>query len=417
MTEMHQISHSIVHAFLARLINPTVSLAAFSIAFVFNSAISTVNQVSIQGGISFITDRAAFWQLFRFFSFACIFLFIIIESVALTPLGNILYGQLMGASEAVVKQARITSAIMGLWTFPILIRNICNALVMVQHRTILITYATVIRLVSLGLFLFIYPIWLNGAAVGGAALASCMTVEAIYMVIVAHPLLLALEKKKKKPPSYFKIWQFSWPLMITQSSEGCVPLAINLFLGQLSNPDLALAGFGVVNGLVRAFMSPLRNLIQTAQTLIHSYEEMKVMFQFTLRTVIFFVVFVFVLFFSPLRDIILGNVMGLSIELNSYVTPGAKLSFLIAIFWGYSALLRGILSAMRRTGDIGLAVPIRLIAVVMVCSVTIFYPDLNGTIVGVLAFSVAFASESIFLLYRLRRNDTAATNIFHHLDA
>ncbi len=136
--------------------------------------------------------------------------------------------------------------------------------------------------------------------------------------------------------------------MITQSSESCVPLAINLFLGQLSNPDLALAGFGVVNGLVRAFMSPLRNLAQTAQTLIHSHEEMKVMFQFTLRTVLFFVVFVFVFFLSPLRDIILGNVMGLTIELNRYVTPGAKLSFLLAIFWGYSALLRGILSAMRR---------------------------------------------------------------------
>jgi len=137
------------------------------------------------------------------------------------------------------------------------------------------------------------------------------------------------------------------------------------------------------------------------------------MFQFTLKTVLIFVAIVFVLFFSPLRSIILGNVMGLTIELNRYVTPGAKLTFLVAIFWGYSALLRGILSAMRRTGDIGLAVPIRFIMVVMVCSVTMFYPDLNGTVVGVLALSVVFASESIFLALRLRRNYAAAKNIFH----
>ena len=75
MTELHQISHSIVHAFLARLTNPMLVLAAFSVAFAFNTTISSVNQVSIQGGISFITDRASFWQIFRFYGVACIVLF------------------------------------------------------------------------------------------------------------------------------------------------------------------------------------------------------------------------------------------------------------------------------------------------------------------------------------------------------
>jgi Na+-driven multidrug efflux pump len=286
---------------------------------------------------------------------------------------------------------------------------------MIHRRTILITNATVIRLVSMAIFLFIYSIWLDGAAVGGAALVSCMTIEAIYMVIVGHPLLAALEKKKTKPPSYFEIWRFSWPLMITQSSESAVPLVINIFLGHLSNPDLALAGFGVVIGLVRAFLSPLRNLVQTAQTLVHSREDLKAMFQFTSKTVLFFVAVAFVLFSSHLRGIILGNVMGLTPELSMYVTPGIKLTFLVAIFWGYSALLRGILSAMRRTGDIALTAPIRLVMVAMACSVAMFFPNLNGTIVGVLAFSGAYASESIFLLLRLRRNDMAVTNIFNHL--
>jgi len=416
MTELHQISHSVVHAFLARLTNPTLVLAAFSIAYAFNTTISSVNQVSIQGGISFIADRASFWQIFRFFAVACIILFITIESVALTPLGDILFGQWMGASDAVVKQARITSAIMGLWTFPILIRNITYALVMVHRRTILITNATVIRLASLGIFLFIYPYWLEGAAVGGAALVSCMTVEVVYMVIVSRPLLAALERKKANPPSYFEIWRFSWPLMITQSSESGVPLAINFFLGHLSSPDLALAGFGVVIGLVRAFLSPLRNLIQTAQTLVRSSEELKVMFQFTLKTVLFFVAVVIVLFYSPLRGVILGNVMGLTPELSRYATPGVKLTFLVAIFWGYSALLRGILSAMRRTDIIAFTVLLRLVMVVMVCSVTQFFPDLNGTIIGVLAFSGAFASESVFLVLRLRHHYKTSIHLFPHLD-
>jgi Na+-driven multidrug efflux pump len=235
------------------------------------------------------------------------------------------------------------------------------------------------------------------------------------MVIISRPLMAGLEKEKGKRPSYSEIWRFSWPLMITQSSENGVPLAINFFLGQLSNPDLALAGFGVVVGMVRAILSPLRNLVQTAQTLVRSREELKVMFQFTLKTVLFFAAIVFVLFYSPLRGVILGNVMGLKFELNQYATPGIRLTFLVAIFWGYAALLRGILSAMRLTSAIAVTVLIRLVVVVLICSTTIFLPDLNGTIIGILAFAGAFASESIFLGLCLRSHFKTSKQLFSHL--
>ena len=417
MTEMHQISHSMVHAFLARLSNPTIVLAAFSIAFTFNMTISAANQVSVQGGISFITDRAAFWQLFRFSAAVSICLFIIIESIAWTPMGDYLFGQWMRASEAVVEQARITSAIMGLWLFPVMIRNLGYALSMVQRRTILITKATLVRLIALVFFLFFYSFWLDGAPVGGAALVSCMTVEAIYIVFVSYPLLAGLEKRRSKIPSYREIWRFSWPLMITQGSESSVPLVINFFVGQLSNSDLALAGFGVVYGLVRTLLSPVRNLVQTTQTLVHSRQELKPMFQFTLQAVLFFVALVALFFFSPLREVILKKIMGLTPELSAYVTPGIKLAFLTAIFWGYAAMLRGTLSAMRRTGDIALSVPIRIATVAAVCSVALFFQDLNGATIGILALSGAFASETIFLALRLRYHFRVTSNLFLHSEA
>jgi Na+-driven multidrug efflux pump len=263
--------------------------------------------------------------------------------------------------------------------------------------------------------LFIYPFWLDGAAVGGAALVSCMTVETVYIVIVSRPLLAGLEKKKETPPAFSEIWRFSWPLMITQSSEGGIPLVINFFLGRLSNPDLALAGFGVVMGLVRAILSPLRNLVQTAQTLVSSNESLRVMMRFGLATVLFFLGTILTLFYSPLESIILGKIMGLKLELSQYAIPGVKLTFLVAIFWGYSALLRGTLSAMRRTGAIAFTVLIRLAVVVLVCSVTTFLPELNGATVGVLAFGGAFAAESMFLAVRLKRHFKSGKLLFSHI--
>ena len=415
MTELHQISHSVVHAFLARLADPKLTLAAFSIAFAFNMTISSINQVSIQGGISFITDRVSFWRMFRFFGTVSVILFVAIESVALTPMGDIVFGKWMGASAEVVRQARQTLAIMALWIFPILIRNLTFALVMVHHRTGLIPNATLIRLASLGFFLIIFPFWLEGAAVGGAAMVACMTVEAVYIVIVVRPLFARLEKDKGKRPSYYEIWRFSWPLMITQSSENSVALAINFFLGQLANPDLALAGFGIVNGLLRTFLSPLRNLVQTAQTLVRFREDLKIMFKFTFKTVLCFTTIVFLLFYSPARGVILEKVMGLTVELSRYTKPGVQLIFLVAIFWGYAALLRGMLSAMRRTVAIAVTSGLRLLVVAMVGSITLFMPHLNGGVVGVLAIGSAFATEAIFLGLHLRFHYKTSKQLFPHL--
>jgi progressive ankylosis protein len=415
MMELHQIGFSLVQAFLARLADPKATLAGFSIAFAFNTTISSMNQVCVQGGISFITDRFSFWRIFRFYGTLCVIIFVAIQSVAMTAMGDIIFGKWMGASAEAVMQARKASMIMALWVFPILIRNLAYALVMIHRRTILISNATFIRMISLGLFLIIFPFWLGGAAVGAAAMVSSMVVEAVYMVIVTRPLLARFEKDSGKRPSYDEIWRFSWPLMTTQISENGIPLSINFFLGQLSNPDLALAGFGIANGLMRTFLSPLRNLVQTAQALIRSREDLKVMFQFAFKTVLFFVAIVFLMFYSPLRGLILEKIMGLTLELSQYAIPGVKLTFLVAIFWGYSALLRGMLAAMRRTGAIAVAAGLRLLAVVLVCSVTLFLPHLNGTVVGILAVGSAFATDLLFLGLRLRRHFKTSKELFPHL--
>jgi Na+-driven multidrug efflux pump len=415
MTELHQISHSLVHAFLARLSDPMITIASFSVAFAFNSTISSITQVSILGGISFIKNRVSFWKTFRFYSVVCIILFVCIESVALTALGDIMFGEWMGASAEVVKQARKASAIMALWIFPILIRNFCYALAMVYRHTIIIPKATIIRLSSIGIFLFLYPFWIEGAAVGAAAMVSCMTVEAVYMVIVIRPLFARLDKEDKNNPSRDEIWRFSWPLMITQFSENAVVLAVNFFLGQLANPDLALAGFGVVNGLIRAFLAPLRNIIQTAQTLVRSRKDIKIIFEFTFYTILILATIVCIIFNTPFRRVILGGALGLTIELSQYATPGVKLIFVVAIFWGYAALMRGLLSAIRRTGTIAITAALRLWVVIMVGSTTFFLPHLNGTIVGTLAIGSAFAIESLFLGWHFRRYLKTSKQLFSHL--
>ena len=155
MMELHQISHSVIQAFLARMTDPLLVLAGFSLAFTLNAMIGCVTNSAVQAGISFISDRSSFWRLVKFYAVIVFFPFALLQAVALTHLGNIIFGEWIGASVEVVSEAKTASGILTLWIYPILTRNIAFSLAFIQKRTILITYATVVRLLALFIFLLI----------------------------------------------------------------------------------------------------------------------------------------------------------------------------------------------------------------------------------------------------------------------
>ncbi len=400
-TELHQFSHSLVHAFLARLGDATTTLAAFSVAFAFNTTFSGTMSVSIQAGMTYITDKASFWRVTRFYFLIALVPFFFIETIALTSMGDWLFSTMMGASPQVTRLAKGASAVMGLWVIPNQVRNIATALCMNRRRTILISHATMVRLVSQALMLMVLPLWLEGAVAGAASLVGCMTVEALYMYWVSRQFYAELPASGGEQTSYRRMWQFSWPLMVTQITENGVSFAINFFLGRLANPDLALAAFGVVNALNSLVASPLRNLVQTTQALVHSRDDMRVMLKFAHRLTLVYAVLVVGLFYTPMRDVILGNIMGLPPQLSSYAAPGVQMLLFVVVVWGYSSLFRGLLSAMRKTQIIAGSALIRLLVVISVGSVTLFAPDLNGAAVGVAAVGCAFLAEILILGRRL----------------
>jgi O-antigen/teichoic acid export membrane protein len=272
---------------------------------------------------------------------------------------------------------------------------------MMHRRTLPISYATIIRLASQALMLMVLPFWMEGAVAGAASLVGCMSVEAIFMYWASRTFYAELPAKGGEQASYRHMWAFSWPLMVTQVTENGVPFVINFFLGRLANPDLALAAFGVVNALTSLVASPLRNMVQTAQALVHSRRDMQVMLRFAHRVTLVYVVLVASLFYTPMRDVILTRIMGLPVTLSTYATPGVQMVLLIVVVWGYASLFRGLLSAMRRTGAIAGSAVIRLVVVTAVGSVTLIAPNLNGAAVGVAAVSAAFLAEALILGLRL----------------
>ena len=395
------ISKSAIHAFLARTAEPGIALAAFNTSFAFYYTLASATEATTLLGISYLHSKQNLVAVLRFMMLILIAPITLAVLVVLTPLGDWVFGDLFGASAAVVKQAKTCTWVMSLSGPILIVRGCAFALLMLNRRTLLITASTLVRLISLGASFLVWPYFVDGAVIGAAALVTCMSLEGIFAAAFAVRHVRALPASTDQAPGTRALWGFSWPLILNQGSEIGIVFVINLFLGRLLNADLALAAFGVVHGLVGLTFSPVRNLVQATQTLVETRADVRVMLQFALQLTAGFSVLALVLFNTSLQHWVLSRVMGLNDELAAYCSPAVSFAFAMAIVWALSALCRGLLANQRRTRSMGVTALVRLLAAILVGSILLVRPQMNGAVVGLGAWMLAYLLEVLVLGRRL----------------
>ena len=197
--------------------------------------------------------------------------------------------------------------------------------------------------------------------------------------------------------------------MLNSSAEMGAVFVISIFLGRLVDPDLALAAFGVVHGLTGLLMSPLRNLLHTAQTLVRSAADRAALRRFAVQVVVVFALIAIGLFDTPLSHEVLGRLMGLSPELEAACAPAMRFAFVMAAAWGFSALLRGFLAGARRTTSLAFTGAGRLVVAAGVGAFAFAARDLDGALLGLAAWFAGYGAEAAYLALRLRARPSAAT--------
>lgn len=403
MVELNMISKSAIHAFLARTETPSITLAAFNAGFTFYFAISSATEIMTVLCLSYLKSRSDVLRLMGFVAAVLCLPVALALAIALTDLGNDLFGSWFGLSPQAQIEARATVGLLVLSVPVLILRGTAFALLMINRQTYIITISTLIRLASLAMSLVFLPMWFSGAAIGAAALVLCMASETVFAWFFAARHLLALPRVRQTRESFFNYWRFSWPLIINGSAEMGVILVINLFLGRLSNAELAIAAFGVVHGLVSLLMGPMRNLTQSTQTLVNRREDVRVMLKFTGHLIVIFTLLALILFETPLRDDILRGVMGLTPELAAYCEPAMALSFVMATFWSLTALFRGFLARARTTTSLAASGILRILIAALAGAFSLAHPDLNGALLGVAAWILSYVGETIVSMWRLRR--------------
>ncbi len=240
-----------------------------------------------------------------------------------------------------------------------------------------------------------------------AALTACIAIESVYAVIVARKYYFNLAENSEPLPTYKELWRFGWPVMVMQTAESGVAFTASLFLGRLLRPELALAAFGVLDGMIRVLLGPLRNLAQAVQTLTRNRADTRVIGKFALHIAVIFTLVMCAFQSDVVRSYALQTVMGLPPEMSEYIGPALLLTPLLALCMTAAAYARGQLLASRKTPAIAVASIARIMAVSVLGVVALSLSDPNGAIVGVSALIAAFTTEAVILggrvLYAERR--------------
>jgi O-antigen/teichoic acid export membrane protein len=412
MAELHMLSHAVIAAFLARMVDPEPILAAYSIAFYLHATLGSPVWACQFVALSYIRDKASVRRLLLFSvqTFLLVGWFWLL--IALTPFGAAFFRTLFGASQAVAEVAQRCMLVSTLIVPFVFFRSLAYALLMINRRTMLVTLGTIIRLIGLAGILAIASEFADGALVGMGALTACIGIESVYAVIAARRYYASLPESREPLPSFRELWRFGWPVMLMQTAESGVAFTANFFLGRLIRPELAIAAFGVLDGMMRVLLGPLRNLTLAVQTLTNNRADVPVMGKFAFQMAIVFGLVLGALQFDVIREWSLTDVMGLPPDMAAYISPALLMTFILALCMTASSFSRGMLLASRKTGAIAVSSALRILAVAAVGAVALQLPDANGAVVGIMSLIAAFATEALVLgsrvLYLARRNQLFA---------
>jgi Na+-driven multidrug efflux pump len=412
MAELMMFSHAVIASFLARMDNPEPILAAYSISFYFHATLGSPVWACQIVFLSFIKDKASVRRLAVFGFQTVLAVAWIWLLVALTPLGDWVFGDVFNLSPEVATTAK-TCLLIGLCIPPVTVfRSLAYGLLMVEKRTVWVTAGTVLRLAGLAAILTLLTGWFEGAQVGIAALVGCIAIETVFAVAIAWPFYRRLAERTQMPPRYRELWRFSWPIMLMQFAESGVALVVNFFLGRLPRPELALAAFGVLDSLIRVLLSPLRNLIHTTQALVKRRSDVGVILMFSGHCAIFFGLLMLAFNIPAFRDLVLNDIMGLPANIAEYITPALKLSVFLAFAMAAGGVIRGLLIASRNTGAIAASSALRIATVGAVGFIGGAMNSDDGAMLGLVALVCAFGAEAILLGWRLKKIDSKSPGLF-----
>ena len=381
-------------AVIARLVDPTIGLAAYGVAVAFAVLVESPVIMLMSAATALIEDASSYRRLRNFANILNAFATSLLLIVLIPPVHRALFYGVLGLPDAVAQQTYGALWCFLPWPAAIGARRFLQGVMIGAGRTRLVAYGTVIRLASMAAaaVYFGFVLELPGAWVGGAALSTAVVVEAIAARIMAGPSIRELlhpnAETAPRALTYREIVSFYYPLLLTSLLGLAVGPMVTFFMGRSVAPVESLAVFPVLNALLFVFRAIGLSFQDASIALLgRGREGVPELSRFGRRMGFAITAILAAIAFTPLSDVWFMTVSGLSAELTAYAITPLRITVLLPLFGVWLSFERGVLMKNRHTGPITWATA----AEVLVIAAAFAIGGWGIGLVGVTAAAVALA--------------------------
>jgi len=400
---MMAIEQPFLIAFIARLGDAKLNLAAFGIAGSFAMIIEAPVIMLMSASTALVTGRNSYKKLRRFtdilnFGVTGIQLIFLIP-----PVFRFAVIDLMGMPEDVAMLAHITLLIFLPWAASIGYRRFYQGILIRHNLTRRVTYGTMVRLsviVITGVIL--YRAGVKGAYVGAAAMSLAVFTEAIATRLMASGTLKTLLQKDDHENGNMglrSITRFYYPLALTSLLSLGVHPFVTFFLGRSYMAVESLAVLPVVGSLVFIFRSMGLSYQEVNIALIGKQKQnYRLLRDFAIYMGVAVTVLISILAFTPLADMWFVNISGLSQELADLSYLPLMLMILLPALSVLLNFQRSLLLINGTTGPISIATAVELVSIIIVLLVCVVFLDMVGVVAAALAFTIGKGISTLYLV-------------------
>jgi progressive ankylosis protein len=397
----------LIAAVIARLPDAKYNLAAYGVTFALAILIEAPVIMLMSAATSLVRDRVSFLKL-RNFSRALglgatgLLLIVLIPAVF-----GWLTGTVIGLPHEVADITYGALWFMLPWPAAIGYRRFLQGVLIRAGKARLVAWGTVIRLMGMSMTALAGYLWLDmpGAWIGAFALAVGVTIEAIVARFMAAGTVQELLdgqgdlESSKREISYREIAAFYWPLALTSFIGLTIQPLLTFFMGRSIAPLESLAVFPVVHSLSFFFRSMGLAYQDVAIALMgERFEQFPALRRFALTLGAATSAALALVAFTPLADVFLISISGLTPELAGYALIPTRILVPLPFLSVLLSLQRAILVEGRRTQHITVASAVEVATVALVFVALGWGMNLVGATAAFTAFLGGRLASNAYLL-------------------
>jgi len=407
---MMSIEGPYVAAIIARMPDEAFNLAAYGVAFALAWLVESPIMMLLTASNRLVRDRQSYVALRRFTWTLNAGVTAAMVIGVVPPVFDLVTLRLMGLPPEIARLVHIATVILIPWPAAIGYRRFYQGILVRHGMTRRVAYGTVIRLTSMSATAAALALTtsMHGASIGATALAVGVVVEAAASRWMARHVVAAIvagpEQVGDAPLSQREIFVFYYPLALTSIISLVTGPLLTFFMGRSRAPIESLAVLPVVQSLVFLFRSGGVAFQEVGVALSgRRHEHEPEVGRASLLLAAAATVALAVMLFTPLEEVWLRQVSGLTPELAGFALTPARLLLLLPAmeYWLSFQRSRFILNGQTRVITVATAFEVGGIGIVLY--VCIGPLGMVGAVAGSVAQILGRLTANLFLLAAARQ--------------